>query len=103
MRNKISFLGSAVPLGCSRSALIPPHTLEGCYGFHRGARSDEHILTFLSHVPDGTVAEVNPSELRNQEKEKLNIHDGARRLGRLLFYFSLCDQVSCRLQEAGGF
>lgn len=58
MRNKISLLGSAVPLGCCCSALIPPQTLEGCYGFHRGALSDEYILTFLSYVPDVTVAEV---------------------------------------------
>lgn len=58
MRNKISLLGSAVPLGCYRSALIPPQTLEGCYGFHRGALSDEYILTFLSNVPDVTVVGV---------------------------------------------
>lgn len=58
MRNKISLLGSAVPLGCYRSALIPLQTLEGCYGFHRGALSDEYIPTFLFYVPDVTVAEV---------------------------------------------
>lgn len=57
---------------------VPPGVLPlcsdcgGCYGFHRGGRSDQSILTFSSSVPDAALAEVTLPKRGNQGRERLN-------------------------------